>query len=166
MMTPPSEAAIPLPAACHWSRRTSTWWNLPHGRQARPTSTETSLTMPACCLAARPRPPSLFINLNNGKIGEVGTRDAVVFDEIANTDFTDPKALVSIMQGYMQDAKFSRGKKEMLAFASLVFVGKPRRPREDASREVLPLVRAPSRLPAGHGVPRPNSWLPARLGDS
>jgi ATP-dependent Lon protease len=68
-------------------------------------------------------PAQLFINLNNGKIGEVGTRDAVVFDEIANTDFTDPKALVSIMQGYMQDAKFSRGKKEMLAFASLVFVG-------------------------------------------
>ena len=68
-------------------------------------------------------PAQLFVNLNTGKIGEVGTRDAVVFDEIANTDFTDPKALVSIMQGYMQDAKFSRGKKEMLAFASLVFVG-------------------------------------------
>ena len=68
-------------------------------------------------------PAQLFINLNSGKIGEVGTRDAVVFDEIANTDFTDPKALTSIMQGYMQDAKFSRGKKEMLAFASLVFVG-------------------------------------------
>lgn len=68
-------------------------------------------------------PAQLFINLNTGKIGEVGTRDAVVFDEIANTDFTDPKSLVSIMQGYMQDAKFSRGKKEMLAFASLVFVG-------------------------------------------
>ena len=68
-------------------------------------------------------PAQLFINLNSGKIGEVGTRDAVVFDEIANTDFTDPKALVSIMQGYMQDAKFSRGKKELLAFASLVFMG-------------------------------------------
>ena len=68
-------------------------------------------------------PAQLFINLNTGKVGEVGTRDAVVFDEIANTDFTDPKALVSIMQGYMQDAKFSRGKKELLAFASLVFVG-------------------------------------------
>lgn len=68
-------------------------------------------------------PAQLFINLNTGKIGEVGTRDAVVFDEIANTDFTDPKALVSIMQGYMQDAKFSRGKKELLAFASLIFVG-------------------------------------------
>ena len=68
-------------------------------------------------------PAQLFINLNNGRIGEVGTRDAVVFDEIANTDFTDPKALVSIMQGYMQDARFSRGKKEILAFASLVFVG-------------------------------------------
>jgi len=68
-------------------------------------------------------PAQLFINLNTGKVGEVGTRDAVVFDEIANTDFSDPKALVSIMQGYMQDAKFSRGKKELLAFASLVFVG-------------------------------------------
>ena len=68
-------------------------------------------------------PAQLFINLNTGQVGEVGTRDAVVFDEIANTDFTDPKALVSIMQGYMQDAKFSRGKKELLAFASLVFVG-------------------------------------------
>lgn len=68
-------------------------------------------------------PAQLFINLNTGKIGMVGFRDAVVFDEIANTDFTDPKAMVSIMQGFMQDAKFSRGKKEMLAFASLVFVG-------------------------------------------
>jgi len=68
-------------------------------------------------------PAQLFINLNTGRIGEVGTRDAVVFDEIANTDFTDPKSFVSIMQGYMQDAKFSRGKKELLAFASLVFMG-------------------------------------------
>jgi len=68
-------------------------------------------------------PAQLFINLNTGRIGEVGIRDAVVFDEIANTDFTDPKAFVSIMQGYMQDAKFSRGKKELLAFASLVFMG-------------------------------------------
>jgi ATP-dependent Lon protease len=68
-------------------------------------------------------PAQLFINNATGKVGEVATRDAVIFDEIANTDFTDPKALVSIMQGYMQDAKFSRGKKELLAFASLVFVG-------------------------------------------
>lgn len=68
-------------------------------------------------------PAQLFINLNSGQVGVVGTRDVVVFDEIANTDFADPKALVSVMQGYMQDAKFSRGKKEILAFASLVFVG-------------------------------------------
>jgi ATP-dependent Lon protease len=68
-------------------------------------------------------PAQLFVNLNTGKIGEVGTRDTVVFDEIANTDFSDPKAFVSIMQGFMQDAKFSRGKKELLAFGSLVFVG-------------------------------------------
>ncbi|NLG52329.1 MAG: BREX system Lon protease-like protein BrxL, partial [Chloroflexi bacterium] len=68
-------------------------------------------------------PASLFINLNSGQVGLVGTREAVVFDEIANTDFTDPKAMVSIMQGYMQDAKFSRGRKEILAFGSIVLVG-------------------------------------------
>jgi ATP-dependent Lon protease len=68
-------------------------------------------------------PAGLFINLNSGQVGLVGTRDAIVFDEIANTDFTDPKAMVSIMQGYMQDAKFSRGKKEILAFGSIVLVG-------------------------------------------
>lgn len=68
-------------------------------------------------------PASLFINLNTGKVGLVGSREAVVFDEIANTDFSDPKAMVSIMQGFMQDAKFSRGKQEILAFGSIVFVG-------------------------------------------
>ena len=68
-------------------------------------------------------PAQLFINLNTGQVGMVGTRDAVVFDEIANTQFTDPASFVSIMQGYMQDAKFNRGKKEILAFGSLVFVG-------------------------------------------
>lgn len=68
-------------------------------------------------------PASLFINNATGKVGVVGSRDCVVFDEIANTDFADPKALVSIMQGYMQDAKFSRGKKDILAFASIVLVG-------------------------------------------
>jgi len=68
-------------------------------------------------------PASLFINLNTGQVGLVGTREAVAFDEIANTDFTDPRATVSIMQGYMQDAKFSRGKKEILAFGSIVLLG-------------------------------------------
>jgi ATP-dependent Lon protease len=68
-------------------------------------------------------PARLFINLNTGQVGLVGTREAVVFDEIANTDFTDPRSMVSIMQGYMQDAKFSRGKKEILAFGSIVLVG-------------------------------------------
>jgi len=68
-------------------------------------------------------PAGLFINLNTGNVGLVGTREAVVFDEIANTDFNDPKAMVSIMQGYMQDGKFSRGKKEILAFGSIVLVG-------------------------------------------
>ena len=91
----------------------------------------------------------------------VGTRDAVVFDEIANTDFTDPKAMVSIMQGYMQDAKFSRGKKEILAFGSHRVGRQPRRAGQAAAREVLPPVRAAARLPAGRCLHRPvHDYLP------
>jgi ATP-dependent Lon protease len=59
-------------------------------------------------------PASLFINNATGKVGVVGSRDAVVFDEIANTDFTDPKALVSIMQGYMQDASLVETRRKFL----------------------------------------------------
>src|SRR5260370_12144750 len=106
-------------------------------------------------------PAQLFINLNNGKIGMVGTRDVVVFDEIANTDFTDPKALVSIMQGYMQDAKFSRGKKEILAFASIVLVGnidiQPKLPHEKYYHLFEPL---PDFLQVEAFIDRLHGYLP------
>lgn len=101
----------------------SIWLNWPLERPVRPIFIEIFPITPMCSPEARLPPAQLFINLNTGRIGEVATRDAVVFDEIANTDFTDPKSFVSIMQGYMQDSKFSRGKKELLAFASLVFMG-------------------------------------------
>lgn len=106
-------------------------------------------------------PASLFINLNTGKVGLVGTRDAVVFDEIANTDFTDPKSMVSIMQGYMQDAKFSRGRKEILAFGSIVLVGnldvQGRIPHEKYYHLLEPL---PSYLQVEAFVDRLHYYLP------
>ena len=110
-------------------------------------------------------PAGLFINNATGKVGVVGSRDAVVFDEIANTDFTDPKALVSIMQGYMQDGKFSRGKKEILAFASIVLVGnidiQAKLPHEKYYHLFEPLPD----FPPGRSIHRSPSRLCARLGD-
>ena len=106
-------------------------------------------------------PAGLFINLNSGQVGLVGTREAVVFDEIANTDFTDPKAMVSIMQGYMQDAKFSRGKKEILAFGSIVLVGnldvQGKRPHEKYYHLFEPL---PSFLQVEALIDRLHYYLP------
>lgn len=106
-------------------------------------------------------PASLFINLNTGRVGLVGSRDAVVFDEIANTEFTDPKSLVSIMQGYMQDAKFSRGKKEILAFASIILVGnldvQGKLPHEKYQHLFEPL---PSFLQAEAFIDRLHCYLP------
>jgi len=68
-------------------------------------------------------PASIFFNLATGRLGMVSTRDAIAFDEIANIEFTDPRALVSLMQNYMQDAKFTRGKRELLAFSSIILAG-------------------------------------------
>ncbi len=106
-------------------------------------------------------PAGLFINLGSGQVGLVGSRDAVVFDEIANTDFTDPKAMVSIMQGYMQDAKFSRGKKEILAFCSIVLVGnldvQGRQPHEKYYHLFEPL---PSFLQVEALIDRVHFYLP------
>lgn len=106
-------------------------------------------------------PASLFINLNTGRVGLVGSRDAVVFDEIANTEFTEPKSLVSIMQGYMQDAKFSRGKKEILAFASIILAGnldvQGRLPHEKYQHLFEPL---PSFLQVEAFIDRLHCYLP------
>ena len=80
-------------------------------RLEKPISTGTSLIMLMFYQEAKLLRPA-FYQPNTGKIGVVGTRDCVVFDEIANTDFIDTKSFVSIMQAYMQDAKFSREKRD------------------------------------------------------
>lgn len=65
----------------------------------------------------------LFINLASGRIGLVGTRDAVVFDEVAKVEFSNPQEMVGVLQGYMQDGKFGIGVRQEVAFASMVLVG-------------------------------------------
>ncbi len=65
----------------------------------------------------------LFINLASGRIGLIGTRDAVVFDEVAKVEFSNPQEMVGVLQGYMQDGKFGIGVRQEVAFASMVMVG-------------------------------------------
>jgi ATP-dependent Lon protease len=68
-------------------------------------------------------PATLFYNLASRKIGILGYRDVIFFDEIANTRFGDPEATISVLKDYMQTGQFSRGPLEFSSQASIVLGG-------------------------------------------
>ena len=65
---------------------------------------------------------NLFYNMASRQIGLVGLYDVVAFDEVAGISFNDNDG-VQIMKDYMASGSFARGKAEIGAQASMVFVG-------------------------------------------
>jgi len=68
-------------------------------------------------------PATLFFNKANRRLGVVGLKHVVSFDEVANTRFEDADASISILKDYMQTGKFTRGDQEFSAQCSLVLGG-------------------------------------------
>ncbi len=68
-------------------------------------------------------PATLFYNKATRKLGVVGLKHVVFFDEIANTRFDDAEASISVLKDYMQTGKFSRGDQEFTAPCSIVLGG-------------------------------------------
>lgn len=68
--------------------------------------------------------PSLFVShIGRGRIGLVGLWDAVAFDEVAGLiRLANPQA-INLLKDYMESGSFSRGREEITALASLVFIG-------------------------------------------
>ena len=64
----------------------------------------------------------MFVNNQSGQRGLVCLYDVVCFDEVAGVSF-DSKDGVNIMKGYMASGQFSRGKDQITAEGSMVFVG-------------------------------------------
>jgi len=67
--------------------------------------------------------PNLFVNNTTGRIGLVGYWDVVALDEFAGTGKKGDPKLKDIMQNYMANKSFSRGKDVFGAAASMAFVG-------------------------------------------
>lgn len=65
---------------------------------------------------------NLFYNMSTRRIGLVGLWDLVAFDEVAGINFKD-KDGIQIMKDYMASGSFARGREQMEASASMVFVG-------------------------------------------
>src|SRR5438128_4102739 len=68
-------------------------------------------------------PATLFYNKASRKLGVIGLKHLVFFDEIANTRFDDAEASVSVLKDYMQTGKFTRGDQEFSAPCSIVLGG-------------------------------------------
>lgn len=66
---------------------------------------------------------SLFVNLATGRVGMVGLWDVVAFDEVAGLRKLKDGTSVQILKDYMESGSFSRGRDEIQANASLVFIG-------------------------------------------
>ena len=70
---------------------------------------------------------NLFYNLASRTVGLVGLWDVVAFDEVAGISFKD-KDGVQIMKDYMASGSFARGRDQVNAYASMVFVGNINQP--------------------------------------
>src|SRR3990172_1281202 len=66
---------------------------------------------------------SLFYNVNTKRIGILGLKDVVFFDEIAHAEFDDALTTLSVLKDYMQTGRFSRLGQEFTATASIVVGG-------------------------------------------
>jgi ATP-dependent Lon protease len=67
--------------------------------------------------------PSLFYNKATRKLGVIGLKHVVFFDEIANTRFDDSEASISMLKDYMQTGRYTRGDQEFSAQCSIVLGG-------------------------------------------
>ncbi len=65
---------------------------------------------------------NLFYNMSSRSVGLVGHWDVVAFDEVAGINFKDQDG-VQIMKDFMASGSFARGKEQISANASMVFVG-------------------------------------------
>lgn len=72
---------------------------------------------------------NLFYNMASNKIGLVGLWDVVAFDEVAGIEFGE-KTAVQILKDFMEAGSFSRGKEELVAEASMAFLGNINQPVE------------------------------------
>ncbi len=77
--------------------------------------------------------PQLFVHLGTSRVGLLGHWDAVAFDEVAALELSD-STVVQMLKDYMESGSFARGREEIPAEASTVFIGNTSASTEDLLR--------------------------------
>jgi len=68
-------------------------------------------------------PAVLFYNIGTRTMGEIGMKDAIVFDEVAKIRFANSDEMMGKLKDYMESAHFERGPKKSTSTCSLNLVG-------------------------------------------
>jgi ATP-dependent Lon protease len=71
---------------------------------------------------SRASPATLLYDMNKKRLGIIGTKKVVIFDEVTHTAFPD-RSLVSALKDYMESGNIARGGRSFVADSSLVFTG-------------------------------------------
>lgn len=101
----------------------------------------------------------LFAHMGTGRIGLVGHWDVVAFDEVAGIQFAD-STVIQIMKDYMESGSFARGREELPAEASMVFLGNLNEPPERLVRKGHLFVNLPDAMIDAAFLDRMHFYLP------
>lgn len=102
---------------------------------------------------------NLFYNMATRVVGLVGFWDIVAFDEVAGIRFKDADG-VQIMKDYMASGSFARGRDQVNAPASMVFVGNINQPVTTLVRTRHLLVPFPDEMIDAAFVDRFHAYIP------
>ncbi|MBA2442563.1 MAG: BREX system Lon protease-like protein BrxL [Rubrobacter sp.] len=101
----------------------------------------------------------LFAHMGTGRIGLIGHWDVVAFDEVAGIQFAD-STVIQIMKDYMESGSFARGREELPAEASMVFLGNLNKPPEELVRREHLFVSMPDAMIDAAFLDRLHFYLP------
>jgi len=103
--------------------------------------------------------PQLFVNNATGRVGLLGNWDVVAFDEVASLELSD-STVIQMLKDYMESGSFARGRDEIVAEASTVFIGNTSRPHTELVRDAHLFADLPKAMIDPAFLDRMHFYLP------
>jgi ATP-dependent Lon protease len=101
----------------------------------------------------------LFVHMGTGRVGILGTWDAVAFDEVAGLEMSD-STVINMLKDYMESGSFARGKEETPAEASIVLIGNTSKPHQELVRTAHLFADLPKAMIDPAFIDRLHFYLP------
>jgi len=101
----------------------------------------------------------LFVHMGTGRVGLLGTWDAVAFDEVAGLEMSD-STVINMLKDYMESGSFARGKEETPAEASIVLIGNTSKPHQELVRTAHLFADLPQAMIDPAFIDRLHFYLP------